>query len=150
MSPERQDEAGTAEALERRIHDYLDGALSLEATREVERALATPAGSALLAQALALREALTTTPGEPPAELVARMQAAVAAELGQARSEVTAAAATRVALDSLRWSLSWLAPATYGLGSVRYALGAQTSEAPPPAPTRTRPLWRRLLFRGRK
>jgi hypothetical protein len=146
MSPPREDE----QTLELRIHDYLEGALDLDASREVERALATPAGSALLSQALALREALATTPGEPPEGLVTRLQAAVAAELGEADRARVEASATRVALDGLRWSLSWLAPATYGLGSVRLALGARTLEEPAPAPRKARPLWRRLLFRGRK
>ncbi|HOX43871.1 MAG TPA: hypothetical protein PK668_09735 [Myxococcota bacterium] len=133
--------------LEQRIEAYLAGALDLEATREVERELATPAGAALLSQALALREVLATTPAGPPAGLLPRLQAAVESELGAAAAERSQVGAARIALDSLRWSMAWLAPAQAGVDGLRYALGARGAEAEAPAPSKVRPLWRRLLRR---
>jgi hypothetical protein len=136
------------EELEDRIEAYLAGLLGLEETRAVERALATPAGATLLSQALALREVLATTPGEPPAGLLASLQASVAAELAAADQARGEAGAGQIALDSLRWSMSWLQPAGLALGGLRFALGARTREEP--APRKARPLWMRLLLRRKK
>lgn len=81
-NPVQSDTGLTArDALEQRLDDYLEGALDAAETRAVERLLADPEVSALLAEALAFRELLGNFPNDAvPVGLEARVFDALGVE----------------------------------------------------------------------
>ena len=61
--------------LDERFERYLDGGLSTEETRELERALVAPEVATEFARAVLLRELLRTAgPGAPPPELLLSLE----------------------------------------------------------------------------
>jgi len=104
------------EAIEVRIDAYLDGLLTPAEARETERLLIDPDVARALGEALALRELLTTAPGEvTPADLAERIIGA----LGVAESPTVAARAD----DDEVGEASTARAVLGGVGTVRYALG---------------------------
>lgn len=139
------------DALRAVIGRYLDGGARPGERRAVERALLDDAVAQVFAEELLLRHLLRHAPPDvPPADVVARWEAAVLGQVEQATAAGTDGPGWfETALDAVGWSLRGpsLAVNTAGARAARTGLstvlyGAPATPAPP------KPLWRRALNRG--
>lgn len=146
--------------LERRIDDYLDGALSREEARTMERDLARdPETAKALTIALALREALLDGPPPPEGleeEIMRALSVEVRAQSKQQKKEEGRVTSAQVLLAGVGAGLrapglllrgtvdAGEQPAAKGLAQARWILGPLGAPKPhPQAPPK--PLWRRAL-----
>lgn len=144
------------EALEQRLHDYLDGLLGPAETRETERMLAQPEVSQMLAEAIVLRELLTEAPiAGPPEGLADR----IADRMGLDAEPPTAAepptdrapSPARGAIAGASWAVKGhrsgpgASGAWAGVGTMGYTLGPLAPQARRQhKPRPTTPIWWRL------
>jgi anti-sigma factor RsiW len=132
-----------SEALRARIGRYLDGQATAAERSAVEQALLEDATARIFAEEVLLRDLLRHAPPEvPPAEVVARWEAAVLGDLESADED--APGWFTQTLDALGWSfrgaaLSLDAGAEVTRLSMTGVRSALPKREPPP------PLWRRLL-----
>ncbi|MCA9542393.1 MAG: hypothetical protein KC620_26030 [Myxococcales bacterium] len=135
-----------SDALRDQIVRYLDGAASASERAALERSLLDDAVARLFAEELLLRDLLRHAPPEvPPAEVMARWEAAVLGELG-AEDQPEARWFSQV-METIGWSLRGpaLSINTAGTGQARRGLatllyGVPVRREPPP-----KPWWRRAL-----
>jgi anti-sigma factor RsiW len=148
-----------SQKLEERIDAYLEGALSPEEAYRFEQELLDPEVAGLFSEALMLREMLASMPpDQPPEELIELIEATLEVERAEEAEPVPRFGRTRAALSGFSWMYRGPAMAVgpggretiSGLGTIRYALGPLNRPSKPKAEKPPKkPLWRRLLRRGK-